>query len=118
MNFAKFFIVPPSERGQNTPADRPVFMRREVMKKTITEDVLAIWIGFIVIVVGAISVLTGAFNFNALNFSTWGNGTSLFAQINGGFFGKLILTYVVLALLFTVGAKFKGEDPKKFLIGI
>ena len=81
-----------------------------------SEDALAIWIGFILIVVAAIAVLTGGFSFNALNFSTWGNGTSLLEQINGAFFGKLILTYAVLAILFTAGARPKGENPVKFLI--
>ena len=33
------------------------------------EDWLAIWIGFIVIAIGSISVLTGAFDFSALKFS-------------------------------------------------
>ena len=40
------------------------------------EDWLAIWIGAILIVISAISVLTGAFDFSAAKFSTWGNVTS------------------------------------------
>ena len=32
----------------------------------------------IVIAVGAVAVITGAFDFNAAKFSTWGHGTSFF----------------------------------------
>ena len=42
------------------------------------EDWLAVWIGFIIIAVGAVAVITGAFDFNAAKFSTWGHGTSFF----------------------------------------
>ena len=36
-----------------------------------TEDWLAVWIGFIVIAIASVAVLTGAFDFSALKFSTW-----------------------------------------------
>ena len=36
-----------------------------------TEDWLAVWIGFIVIIIACIAVLTKAFDFSALKFSTW-----------------------------------------------
>ena len=39
-----------------------------------TEDWLAVWIGFIVIIVACIAVLTKAFDFSALKFSTWSLG--------------------------------------------
>ena len=39
-----------------------------------TEDWLAVWIGFIIIALGCMSVLTGAFDFSAFNFKTWGWG--------------------------------------------
>ena len=35
------------------------------------EDWLAVWIGFIIIAVGALAVLTGWFDFSAMKFSTW-----------------------------------------------
>lgn len=73
------------------------------------------WIGFIVIAIGAISVLTGAFDFSALKFATWGNGTSFFEQVNGAFFAKLIRTALVLGTLFTVGAKLKGTKIRTYL---
>lgn len=67
------------------------------------EDWLAIWIGFIVIAIAAVAVITGAFDFSAAKFSTWGNGTGVFEQLNTDLAGKLILTAVVLGVLFTVG---------------
>lgn len=79
------------------------------------EDWLAVWIGFIVIVIAAIGVLTGAFDFSAAKFSTWGNGKSFLEQLNGAFFGKLILTAVVLGVLFTAGNVLKGTSVKKYL---
>lgn len=79
------------------------------------EDWLAVWIGLAIISIGIISVLTGFFDFSALKFSTWGNGVSFSEQINASFFTKLILTFVVLAFFFTVGAKLKGDNIKKYL---
>ena len=58
------------------------------------EDWLACWIGFIVIAIGCVSVLTGWFDFSALKFSTWyiweDKGTfaeSMGKQLNGAFVG-------------------------------
>lgn len=79
------------------------------------EDWLAVWIGFIIIIIAAIGVLSGAFDFSAANFSTWGNGVSLIDQLNGRFFGHLILTVIVLGALFTGGAALKGESVKKYI---
>ena len=42
-----------------------------------SEDWLAVWLGFIIIAIGAVAVLTGAFNFEALKFSTWTVGETL-----------------------------------------
>lgn len=50
------------------------------------EDWQAVWIGFIVIIAGAVGVITGAYDFSAANFGTWGNGTSLVQQLTAGFF--------------------------------
>ena len=36
-----------------------------------SDDWMACWIGFLVILVGAVAVLTGWFDFSALKFSTW-----------------------------------------------
>lgn len=79
------------------------------------EDWLAVWIGFIIIAVTAIGVLTGAFNFAAAKFSTWGNGSSLLEQVNAGLIGRLVLTAVVLGVLFTAGVALKGGAVKKYI---
>ena len=84
------------------------------------EDWLAVWIGFIVILIACMAVLTGAFDFAAAKFSTWhlwenvAEKKSLFAQFNGAFWGKLCRTFVVLAVLFTAGVKLQGGKIKDF----
>ncbi len=91
-----------------------------------TEDWLAVWIGFIVIAAACVAVLTKAFDFSALNFATWSWGeqlsqtqaastTPLAAQLaSGAFWGKFILTFAVLAILFCSGAGLMGEKARKF----
>lgn len=79
------------------------------------EDWLAIWIGLIVIAFAGIGVWTGAFDFNAAAFATWGNGTSFSEQLSGALFEKILLTAVVLGALFTVGNVLKGSTVKKYV---
>lgn len=94
-------------------------MGKNVQKSKLTEDHLAIIIGFLLIAAAAIAVITGAFDFSPLKFSTWGpgSGASLVSQLTASFWGKLILTFAVLAIVFTVGEKAQGGEVKKFLIG-
>ncbi len=86
-----------------------------------TEDWLACWLGFIVIAIAAVAVLTQAFDFSALKFSTWhlwenvAEKKSLAAQINGKFWIKLLRTFCVLAVLFGAGVKLQGEKLKKYI---
>lgn len=91
----------------------------ELYKK---EDWLACWLGFIVIAIACIAVLTGWFDFSAAKFSTWytweDKGTfaeSMGAQLNGAFFVKLLRTFLVLGILFTMGVKLMGESVKKYI---
>ena len=79
------------------------------------EDWLAVWIGFIIIAIASVAVITGAFDFSAAKFSTWGNGVSPFEQLNGSFWLHLLLTAVVLGVLFTVGNKLRGISAKKYI---
>ncbi len=81
------------------------------------EDWLAIWIGFIVIAIAAVSVITGAFDFSAAKFSTWGHGESLLAQFNGAFFIKLLRTFLVLGVLFVGGNVLQGKKIKEYAPG-
>lgn len=84
------------------------------------EDWLANWIGFIVILIACLAVLTGAFNFSALKFSTfhvWENVEefkTLESQIDSAFWGKLLRTFLVLGVLFTLGAKLQGARIKNY----
>lgn len=91
----------------------------DLLKK---EDWLAVWIGFAVIIAGFVSVVSGAFDFSALNFSTWTVGESAAKAVPLGeqlgnwiFWRKLILTVLVLGVLFTAGVKLQGGDVKKYV---
>ena len=92
------------------------------------EDWLAVWIGFVVIILGTLDVLLGWDFFSALKFKTYtlwetltpeqlesGKYASLGSQLTGAFFGKLVLTGVLLALLFGIGAKLMGEKVGRFI---
>ncbi len=87
------------------------------------EDWQAVWIGFIVILIACVAVLTKAFDFSAVKFSTWAVGESAatkavpLAQQLGAwvFWRKLIVTVVVLCALFTLGVKLQGESVKKYI---
>ena len=92
-----------------------------------TEDWLAVWIGFIIIAIGVAAVLTGAFDFSALNFKTWtcgeslseaqaGKVTPILSQFSSGqFWLKFTVTLVTLGILFTAGAKLLGEKVKTYI---
>ena len=85
------------------------------------EDWLAVWIGFIIIAIGCISILTGAFDFSAAKFSTWHcwenveTKKSLVDQLNGAFWIKMLRTFLVLGILFAIGIKLIGEKVSKFI---
>ena len=82
---------------------------------------MACWIGFIIILIGAIAVLTGWFDFSALKFGTWTLGekaataSSLWSQFTWGFLGKLLLTFAVLMILFGGAVKIQGGNLKKYI---
>ncbi len=86
------------------------------------EDWLAVWIGAVVILIGCIAVLTGAFDFSALKFSTWTVGETAPKAVALGtqiatwvFWRKLLVTVLTLGILFTIGIKLQGESVKKFI---
>ncbi len=98
-------------------------MSKQKSKLFSTEDWLAVWIGFIVILIGCVAVLTGAFNFSALSFSTFGLGEAKAASLPSlgsqlatvAFWWKLLRTVVVLGVLFTIGVKLMGGNVKKYI---
>ncbi|MBR6438408.1 MAG: putative sulfate exporter family transporter [Bacteroidales bacterium] len=94
-------------------------MSKDLLKK---EDWLAVWIGFIVIAIGAVAVLTGWFDFSALKFGTWHwwenveEKKSLASQFGkGAFWINLLRTFLVTGVLFGIGIKLQGEKLSKFI---
>ncbi len=79
------------------------------------EDWQAIWIGFAIIAIASIAVLTGAFDFSAAKFSTWGNGVSFFEQLDGTLVVKLLRTLLVLGVTFTIGNALRGTKVKEYV---
>ncbi len=87
------------------------------------EDWQAVWLGSIVILLACVAVLTKAFDFSAVKFSTWAVGEAaatkavpLAEQLGAwAFWRKLIVTVVVLCTLFTLGVKLQGERVKKYI---
>ena len=93
--------------------------KSDLLKK---EDWLAVWIGFIVIAIACVSVLTNWFDFSALKFGTWHwwenveEKKSLASQFgNGTFWIKLLRTFLVTGILFGIGIKLQGEKLSKFI---
>lgn len=85
------------------------------------EDWLTVWIGFLIIAVAAVSVITGSFDFSAAKFSTWHlwedvvEEKSLFSQFTSAFWIRLLRTFIVLGALFTAGVKLQGVKIKEYL---
>ncbi|MDA8100802.1 MAG: putative sulfate exporter family transporter [Nitrospiraceae bacterium] len=92
----------------------------EEAKKGISEDWLAVWIGLFIFVVSL-----GAFA--GTDILNWGVTTGVWTDISKalkpisaawlGGFGSLLLTYVVLLVIMTIGAAALKADIKKFIIG-
>ena len=104
------------------PKNKPEVIRNRTTVSDLwkKEDWLAVWIGVVLIVIAAIAVISKAFDFTALNFSKWHlwedvpEKSSLLGQFNGAFWGKLLRTFLVLAVLFGIGIKLQGEKLRKF----
>ena len=96
-------------------------------KKLVSEDWMACWLGFIIIIIGAVAVLTQSFDFAALKFSTWTLGETLSeeaaakvvplgAQLaSAKFWIRLAVTLLVLGVLFSAGVKLQGGSLKKYI---
>ena len=83
------------------------------------EDWWAIWLGFIIIAAGIISVTTEAFTFKAVKFPTWGTeeAPNILSGLTGSYFVSLLITFVVLLVLFSIGTYFMGQNVPKFALG-
>ncbi len=86
-----------------------------------TEDWVTVWLGLSMILVAALSVLTGSFDFTASKFSTWhlweevSEFKSLSSQFTGPFWIRLIRTFAVLTSIFTIGVKLQGAKVREYL---
>ena len=56
--------------------------KEPVKYRFVTEDNMAMAIGFIIIAIASISVITGAFDFAAAKFATWGKDSGLLEQFD------------------------------------
>lgn len=81
------------------------------------EDWWTIWLGFAVILIAAITTITGVFagdspfSFSAIKFASWGDGETAFTDIfSGQVFIKWIFTLVFFEILFGIGMYFMGKD--------
>ncbi len=80
------------------------------------EDWLAIWIGFIFIAAVTIGIASGAYDLQAAKFATWGKGEAAFLDIfKEGTIPNLILTFVIFALLFGIGAVLQKKSIREFI---
>ena len=92
-----------------------------------SEDWLACWIGFVIILIGCVAVLTGWFDFSALKFSTWSWGEKLSEAAAAKvvplgtqlaswvFWRKCLVTVLVLGILFSLGVRLQGGKVREFV---
>ena len=86
------------------------------------EDWWTIWIGFFIIALAIISVVTNIFpsegplTYSAAKFGTWGTPEvpSLMNLMTGEFIIKWFATLVFFEIIFSVGIHFMGQSAKKF----
>lgn len=96
-------------------------MKNSITKLWKTEDWLAVWIGFVIIGIASLSVLTGTFDFSAAKFPTWHlwedveNPARISSLFTCSFWFKLLRTFAVLASVFTIGVKLQGGRIRQYL---
>ncbi len=100
---------------------------RKISNLIRTEDWLSVWIGAIIIIIGAVAVLTGWFDFSTLSFKTWTVGETLaekdaakvvplMEQLGSWpFWAKCLRTVLIIGTLFGIGVKLQGEKLRKFI---
>lgn len=102
------------QEGENTAVVASKFRWSDLYKG---EDWWAIWLGFLVIFIGTVSVVSGAFKFAGAKIPTWGTEKipSFLAALNNNTLISLATTFIFLAILFSIGLIVMGKDVKKFL---
>ena len=84
------------------------------------EDWLAIWGAFIIIAISAIGTITGAYKFKGVSFGKWGGdkGSIMkffdFGETCLSTWGGILLTFLVLAIIFTVGNHLMGKKAASY----
>lgn len=83
------------------------------------EDWQAIWGAFLIVVIAAVGVLTGAYDYAGAKFMSWGTETNpaVWDAWNGAIGWKLLLTFLTFAILFTVGNRLQGKRASSFFVG-
>ena len=104
---------PASQKADaNEASDLVVASKFKVSDLYKNEDWWAIWLGFIIIGVGLIRILTGAFTFKAAKIPTWGTESvpNVLQAFSGqGFIWSILFTLIVFIVLFGVGLKVMGK---------
>ncbi|MDY5872059.1 MAG: putative sulfate exporter family transporter [Candidatus Methanomethylophilaceae archaeon] len=89
--------------------------KEPVKYRFVTEDNMAMAIGFIIIAIAAVSVITGAFDFAAAKFATWGKDSGLLEQFDAAMVGSIVRTLLVYGVLFSGAVLLMRENVKKYL---
>ena len=76
---------------------------------------MAMAIGFIIIAIASISVITGAFDFAAAKFATWGKDSGLLEQFDAAKVESIVRTLLVYGVLFSGAVLLMRENVKKYL---
>lgn len=81
------------------------------------EDWLTMWVAFIIMIISAVSVLTGWFPFVSKTFGTWGDAEhTLASALSPDRWAGIALTFVTLLILFCVCMKLMKKNVAKFAI--
>lgn len=81
-----------------------------------TDDWLAVWIGFGIILLANIAVISGKFDISAAKFSTWNSISEIVELFNGNLCIKLFRTFFLIGILLVIGNRLKGCATKKYII--
>ena len=85
------------------------------------EDWLSIWGAFIIIAISAVGVITGAYAFKGVSFGKWGGEKGSitkffdFGETCMTTWGGILITFLALAVIFTVANKLMGKNVAKYV---
>ena len=81
------------------------------------EDWIAIWGAFLLIIIAAVGVISGSFDFQGAKFAVWGNeeNPSVLGVFDSTTGIRLLVTFVAFAIIFTIGNKLQGKAASGFI---